>query len=140
MLSAFLLFLLVALGVHGEERQKKKMFDLPQRDISIIVTEEGFYPEKFSLFVGEKVNFFVTSVTNSPSCFVIESKGVFLSATKGKISEGIAVFNGPGVYRFHCPSGKIEGEIVVLKKKEKKLDEGRKIASETVKIWRPREE
>ena len=114
-----------------------KTFDAPVRDHSIIVADEGFYPDRISAFAGEKIRFFVTSTRKEPSCFLLEQKELFLGAKKGEIAEGIAYFKSPGTYKFHCPNGKIEGKITILPKKNKAE---RKIASpKRPVIWRPRD-
>ena len=121
---------------------KAKKFDIPERNVSIIVTDEGYYPKSLSVFKGEKVKFFVTSTSKNPSCLLLPEKKVFLSAQKGKLSEGAAVFAEKGVHKFYCPTGKIFGEIVVLERPSvvKKRRAARELASEKVKIWIPRDE
>lgn len=90
----------------------------PTREISIIFSEEGYYPKSISVFEGEKVRFFVTSTTDKPNCFIVESHKVFLSATKGKIAEGEVTFDKPGSFSFYCPSSKNDGRVVVLETKK----------------------
>ncbi len=119
-------------------------FEKPLRDISIIVTKEGYYPNKISVFEGEKVRFFVTSTMDDPGCFLLPHKEIFLSAKKGVITEAKAVMKDPGSYMFHCPTGKIKGSLVVLPNPNKK--QKRAIASEVMEegpkeyYWMPREE
>ena len=98
----------------------------PTREISIIFSEEGYYPKSIAVFEWEKVRFFVTSTTDKPNCFIVESHKVFLSATKGKISEGEVTFDKPGSFSFYCPSSKNDGRVVVLETKKPE----RAIASE----------
>jgi plastocyanin len=115
----------------------------PVRDISVIATKEGFYPKVLTSFKGERVNFFVTSTTERESCFMLTEKNVFVPAAKGSVSEASVVFDRPGVYKFHCPTGNLQGRIVVLEKKSEleKKKVKRKLASDgPVRIWRPREE
>ncbi|MEC7275486.1 MAG: hypothetical protein VXV96_04125 [Bdellovibrionota bacterium] len=121
---------------------KPRKFELPQREISIIVTEEGFYPQKISVFKGEKVRFFVTSTTDSKNCFILKGKDLFLSAEKGKISEGTLLFDRKESVEFYCPTSIEKGRLTVLERPQdvKKERAQRTIASERVKIWMPREE
>lgn len=105
----------------------------PVREVSIIVTQEGYYPKSLSVFEGEKVKFFVTSTVENPSCVIVESHKVFLAASKGKVTEGEAVFDKAGEFAFYCPSSKNDGRIVVLKKKQQPQ---RNVASD---VWMPRE-
>ncbi len=111
---------------------------LPNREISIIVTKEGYYPKSLSVFEGEKVKFYVTSTVEGPDCLIIESHKVFMAANKGKVSEAEAVFDKPGQFAFYCPSSKNDGKIVVLRKAAPK----REVASERKtegSQWTPKE-
>lgn len=119
---------LTSLLAQAEEKKLEK----PTREISIIVTKEGYYPKSLSVFEGEKVKFFVTSTVEDPSCVIVESHKVFMAAAKGKITEGEAVFDKAGEFAFYCPSSKNDGKIVVLRKHQPK----REIASD---VWMPRE-
>ena len=119
---------------------KAQKFTNPTREHSIIVTEEGFYPESISVFKGEKVRFFVTATTERKECFLIKGKEIFLSAEKGKVSEGSVIFNRPGVYQYYCPTTKHRGSITVMERPEVLRERKRALASETVKVWMPREE
>jgi plastocyanin len=123
-----------------------KKFDVPVREISLIATPEGYYPEAFSVFAGEKVRFYLTNTGNTPSCLMLPDKELFLSAQKGNVSEGTAFFPKTGVYKFYCPTGKIKGRITVIPrpKTEEELEAERKLASERMKnrvrVWYPKEE
>jgi len=116
----------------------QRKLDIPSREQSIIVTDEGFYPKSISIFEGELVKFYVTSTTNLSSCMMIPKKDLYLSATKGQISEGEVLFERAGVVKFFCPTGKIKGHITVLPRKRKVE---RRVASEKniIKVWRPKE-
>lgn len=110
----------------------------PRREVSIIVTKEGYYPKSLSIFEGEKVKFFLTSTVEAPSCLIVENHRVFMAANKGKLTEGEAVFDKPGEFAFYCPGSKNDGKIVVLKKTQAK----RGIASEKKgdgMVWTPKE-
>ena len=119
---------------------KKKEFTNPKRQQSIIITPEGFYPEHFSVFSGEMVRFFVTATSDQKECFIIKGKEIFLSAEKGKVSEGSVMFNSPGVFQYYCPTNKFKGSITVLERPEVIRERKRQLASEGVKVWMPREE
>ncbi len=111
---------------------------LPNREVSIIVTKEGYYPKSVSVFEGERVKFYVTSTVEGPDCLIVESHKVFMAANKGKVSEAEAVFDKAGQFAFYCPSSKNDGKIVVLRKSAPK----REIASERKtegSQWTPKE-
>ena len=119
---------------------KRQKYATPIREQSIIVTDEGFYPPKFSVFKGERVRFFVTSTTDNKQCFILKGQEFFLAAKKGEISEGVAYFDDTGVVEFYCPTHKEKGRITVLARPTTKKQVKRSIASERVRIWTPRDE
>lgn len=108
----------------------------PTREISVILTQEGYYPKSLAVFEGEKVKFYVTSTVEKPGCLIVESHKVFMAATKGKITESEVVFDKAGEFAFYCPSSKSDGKIVVLKKS---LPNKREVASDRKEYWTPRE-
>lgn len=128
-----LLFLTIPFLVHAMDAAKPQ----PTREISIIVTKEGYYPRSLSVFEGEKVKFYVTSTLDEPHCMIVEGHKVFLAANKGKVTEAEATFDKPGEFAFYCPSAKSDGKIVVIKKVMPK----REIASERSQgsMWTPKE-
>ncbi len=128
-----LLFLFIPFLVHAMEAGKPQ----PSREISIIVTKEGYYPRSLSVFEGEKVKFYVTSTLDEPHCMIVEGHKVFLAANKGKVTEAEATFDKAGEFAFYCPSAKSDGKIVVMKKVTPK----REIASEKSEgmMWTPKE-
>lgn len=130
-----LLFLLL-ISFHALATQTEKA--APTREVAIIVTKEGYYPKSISVFEGEKIKFYVTSTVEEPNCMIVEAHKVFLAASKGKITEGEAVFNKAGEFAFYCPSSKNDGKVVVLKKQTPK----REIASDKNHdgmLWTPKE-
>ena len=110
----------------------------PTREISVIVTKEGYYPKSISVFEGEKVKFYVTSTVEEPNCLIVESHKVFMAATKGKITEAEALFDKSGEFAFYCPSSKNDGKIVVLKKVTPKREIASEKKSEAM-LWTPKE-
>jgi plastocyanin len=128
-----LLFLFIPFLVHAMESGKPQ----PLREISIIVTKEGYYPRSLSVFEGEKVKFYVTSTLDEPHCMIVEGHKVFLAANKGKVTEAEATFDKSGEFAFYCPTAKSDGKIVVMKKVVPK----REMASERSEamVWTPKE-
>ena len=77
---------------------KAKKYDQPVREISIIATEDGFYPNKIVAFEGEKLHFFVTSTVEKGQCFILQNHEVFLAADKGKVNETEVIAENPGFF------------------------------------------
>ncbi len=128
-----LFFIFIPFLAHAVESVKPQ----PLREISIIVTKEGYYPRSLSVFEGEKVKFYVTSTLDEPHCMIVEGHKVFLAANKGKVTEAEATFDKAGEFAFYCPSAKSDGKIVVMKKVVPK----REMASEKTEgmLWTPKE-
>ena len=51
---------------------KEKVFKHPTREVSVIVTEDGYYPNRIMAFEGEKIRFFVTATSKKNFCLVLE--------------------------------------------------------------------
>lgn len=96
-----------------------KKFKAPQRDFSVIVSKEGYYPDRIIVFEGEKVRFFVTSTSSESQCFILENHEVFLPANKGRVAEAEIVLDKAGEYSFYCPSFSHRGKLVVLGERER---------------------
>lgn len=122
----------------------EESYDKPKRSVSIIVSDTGYFPKRPIVFVGEKVDIFVTSTTGKPSCLILKGKEVYLEAQKGELSKGEVFFQNSGSYEFFCPATGHKGEFVVLEHPRDKRERiRRELASKRakkVKIWRPRDE
>ena len=118
-----LLFLLFFHGVISMaqvyDHHSFNKFKTPQRDLAVVVTDEGFYPDRLILFEGEKARFFVTSTTNDAKCMIIENHSFFLPATKGRLTEAEIVFDKAGEYSYYCPSFSHRGKLVVLGERQR---------------------
>ena len=116
-------------------------FGTSQREFSIVATKEGYYPKKLVFFVGEKVHLYLTT-TRKSSCFVFDPQNIFIGMRNGELVESTVYFDRPGVFKFYCPAGKIEGEFLVLAPMKKKVERyKRDVASASsgigVRIWMP---
>jgi hypothetical protein len=123
-----------------ESYNKEKTLDVPYREQAIIISKEGFYPNRLIAFKGEKVRFFITSVGVESACFNIPDKNIYTTANPSKITESETFFDKVGVYQFNCPNNTFSGRIMILEKpadKEERMRRG--LASDTVKIWMPKE-
>lgn len=119
---------------------KENSLDVPYREQAIIISKNGFYPNRLVVFKGEKVRFFVTSVGVDSACFNIPDKNVFSSPVNNKISETEVFFDKVGVFQFNCPNNTFTGRVMVLEKaSDRQETERRGLASDVVKVWRPKE-
>lgn len=123
-----------------ESYNKERTLDVPYREQAIIVSKDGFFPNRLVVFKGEKVRFFVTAVGVDSACFNIPDKNVYTSATTQKITEAETFFDKVGVYQFNCPNNTFTGRVMVLEKASDRDETLRRgLASDTVKIWKPKE-
>jgi plastocyanin len=141
-LKCLALFLLLNLGAYALEDTyfKGEKLDIPYREQAVIVTKDGFYPNRLVVYKGEKVRFFVTAIGETSACFNIPSKNVFATAHQGKLAEAEAFFENSGTYQFNCPNFQGAGRIMVIEKaadKEETLRRG--LASDVIKVWQPKE-
>lgn len=134
-----LLWGLLAQAQAQEGAFSQQKFDRPIREMAIILSDEGFYPQSLFAYKGERVRFYLTSVSNKPKCFMIPDKEVFLGVQRGQVTEAVVDFDREETVRFHCPSDKMEGEISVYEHpKDKAHRQRREIASESRKqVIRP---
>jgi len=124
-----------------------KKFKFPKRDFSIIVKEEGYFPDQLVVFEGEQVRFYVTALANKDLCFIIKDHNIFMSAKKNQMSESEVTFSQSGIYEFYCPNFAHKGRVIVLgKEAQEKINigieksQGRLPASmEAESSWVPRD-
>lgn len=114
----------------------------PYRELSVILTAEGYYPKNLQVFEGEKVKFYLTSTVEDPGCMIVQGHEVFMAANKGKVTEAEVVFSKAGNFSFYCPSNrKNDGKLTVIKKIDPNAKK-RGIASEKSMdpaVWTPKE-
>lgn len=123
-----------------ESYNKERSLDVPYREQAIIVSKDGFFPNRLVVFKGEKVRFFVTAVGVDTACFNIPDKNVYTSAVSQKIAEAETFFDKVGVFQFNCPNNTFTGRVMVLEKPSDREETMRRgLASDTVKIWKPKE-
>ena len=123
-----------AVAVAEDKSQKTPA---PYRELSVILTAEGYYPKNLTVFEGEKVKFYLTSTVEEPGCMIVQGHEIFMAANKGKVTEAEVVFDKSGSFSFYCPSNrKNDGKLTVMKKLEKEKRRG--IASDP-STWTPKE-
>ena len=125
----------------GSQDLTETYFKNPTREISIIIAPEGYYPKHIPVFTNEKIKIYLTSTLpgHLSTCLMVPEKSLFMSVTKGKISEGLVSFKKDGVYKFYCPTGKIEGKFIVYRKGLKKEVRANIGGKSYKKEWLPRE-
>ena len=138
---SFILFFLLSTTFSWAQMLEEKTYKSPYKEVSIIIAPEGYYPKNITLFTGEKVKLYLTSILENhiTTCLMLPEKSLFMSVQKGHISEGSLFFEKDGVYKFYCPTGKIEGKFVVLKKGRKRRPSIMRTKGAKRKTWMPRE-
>ena len=123
-----------------ESYNKDKTLDVPYREQAVIISKDGFYPNRLTVFKGEKVRFFVTAVGVESACFNIPDKNIYKTAVASQIVEAETFFDKVGVFQFNCPNNTFTGRVMVLEKASDKDESARRgLASDTVKIWKPKD-
>jgi hypothetical protein len=114
-ISQFLMPLLLNLAlIHfcfGAEELTKP---ISSRELALIITEMGHFPQKLTAFEGEEVRFFVTSHTKDPGCMMIERHDLFLAAPRGKVAEASVKLEFVGEFKIYCPSHDSFATLTVL--------------------------
>ena len=124
----------LSLWAKGIER-----FDKPRRELSVILTDHGPYPETLVAYVGERVRFYVTNTAEKGQCFIVKNHTLFLTPKMGEIQTGDLVFNRADEYEFYCPSSPFKGKIVVIDPRKTVKELKRAPASTKPKHWIPKD-
>lgn len=88
--------------------------ELVEREIAVMATPDGYYPDRLVVYQGEKVRFYFTALTRS-SCLLIEDGQLFLSAEVDQLAMSEVVFKRAGRFKFYCPEEKKSGYLHVLR-------------------------
>lgn len=133
----------ILMGPHAAGDDYARDIYPPERSISIVVAEDGFYPDRISVFTGEVVHFNVTAVTSMPSCLILEGHEVLLEARPRELRHQAMSFSEPGRYQYYCPGIQRRGVLTVLEHpvEHRARDRMRQLASEKKRptVWMPRE-
>lgn len=138
MKSIILTFMLVFVAININAAQIHKL-DFPTRNYSVILTKDGFSPDKLIAYEGEKLHINLTATATDKGCLFLRSHNVFIPAQKGKINHGVVELHEAGEFEFYCPSVKFKGKLTVLEKPIK--ENSRSVASEKPEVdyWLPRD-
>ena len=116
---SFLIYLIFTSQVlFANEIFAPKKYKRPLREVSIIVTDDGMYPNKILGYVGEQLRIFVTSTAKKDQCFLLENHEVFLGVSKGKLNEGTVNLENAGRFKYYCPSSNHRGHLTVINKND----------------------
>lgn len=149
-LTLVTLMMMVILPVYGSEAKSTPddayWFEGPYRELSIILTDDGYYPQRLNVFRGEKIRFYLANTGREDRCFMIQDKGIFTPVRKGEFKVVEVEFTHEEVLNFHCPVGNMRGKISVLEhpREIRQKRRMRELASESKtrapKVWMPREQ
>jgi hypothetical protein len=132
--------ILISSNAWTQDQFKKKLYKNPVRELSIIVTDDGFFPSRIMAFQGERVKFFITSTSKKKQCFILQKHDVFLAVENGQVNEGSVLLDHAGRFKFYCPASEVKGFLTVFEKSNKDSEEGvRAPASTKPNYWLPRD-
>lgn len=83
------------------------------QEVSVIAGDMGFFPKTVFVTKDVPVRMFVTGVSASTLCIMIDPFNVKKQVTSQKVEEITFTPNIPGKYRFYCPVNGGEGTLVV---------------------------
>jgi hypothetical protein len=137
----FLFFGLLSFHLGASEAH---WFEAPKREMSIIVTDEGYYPRHFSVFRGEQIRFYLTNLGRQDSCFMLPEHEVFVPIKRHEFRVIEVSFSTEKTVSFHCPVGEIKGSVTVLEHpRDRNKQKRRSLASEVQQQhppeWMPRD-
>ena len=127
-------------------------FPPPSRTVAVISSQDGFYPALITARQGEQLKIVLTAV-DRPGCLLTNDGRLNLAVVPGKLAMGEIKLEQVEEISFHCPTGALQGKILVRPNlppksflNQKRNFRPRKIASETEGVfsredtWRPRDE
>lgn len=138
---AIVLFsIFISSNLWAQDQFSKKLYKNPVRELSIIVTDDGFFPSRIMAFKGERVKFFITSTSKKKQCFILQKHDVFLSVENGQVNEGSVLLDHAGRFKFYCPASEVKGYLTVFEKSNIESEQSaRTPASTKPNYWLPRD-
>jgi hypothetical protein len=94
-------------------RDARPSLNRQSQELSIIVSDSGFYPARVFTTVGVPVKIYLSSASKGTQCFMLDSWSVRKGIAPGKVEEIDFTPDRPGTFRFYCPVKAIEGSLVV---------------------------
>jgi plastocyanin len=83
------------------------------QEVSLIVSDLGYFPNTIFVSRGVPVRLFVTGSSKNPLCLIMDSFEVRKQIRTQKVEEISFLPEHPGKYRFYCPMNGMEGTLVV---------------------------
>lgn len=83
------------------------------QEVSVIATEQGFFPKILFVTRDIPVRLFITGVSNRSLCILIDTFQIRRQVQSHKIEEIEFLPSTPGTYRFYCPINGMEGTLFV---------------------------
>lgn len=126
---ALRLAILISLGVSANEmpdRPSFKAYEFPKREFAVVLTEQGYFPDKLIFFAGEEISLWFTTTQEQVACLQLHgpstSSTVLVSAKKGELHRATLKLDQPGLYSFNCPGFSFAGTAVVLGEPQQRHD------------------
>ncbi len=83
------------------------------QEVSVIVSDHGFFPERIFVTQGIPVRVYLTTSSRTTSCFMVDAFAVRKGINPGNVEEVRFLPERSGEFRYYCPVGAIEGKMTV---------------------------
>ena len=90
------------------------IFDAPERSLGVIITDNGFVPNRLVASVGEELHLYITNISSNQSCFIMDKTEVFKGVPRKQLVKLKMELHSSGEFLFYCPSQNFQGKLVVL--------------------------
>ncbi len=83
------------------------------QEVSLIVSELGFYPKQLFVIRDLPVQLYVTGASKRSLCILMDAFQVKRQIRSQKVEEISFTPHHPGEYRYYCPVNNTEGKLIV---------------------------
>ena len=90
------------------------LFSSPERSLALIITDNGFVPDRLVASVGEELNLYITNISSNQSCFIMDKTEVFKGIPRKQLVQLTMELHSSGEFIFYCPSQNFQGKLIVL--------------------------
>ncbi|MCO5144264.1 MAG: cupredoxin domain-containing protein, partial [Oligoflexia bacterium] len=99
--------------IRDEAVKPEEVYKHGVQELSIILTETGFLPNKIYVRKNIPVRLFLTSGSPESLCFIMDDFSIREGVGNQLIKDIRLLPNKAGTYRFYCPVREIEGSMIV---------------------------
>ncbi len=110
--------IMLAVLLSGQIKAEVLKNSLLNREISLIVSDNGPFPQKIIIFTDEKIRLFLTNIGKNKQCFYFPTKKIFIAVPFNDLTSIDLEMNQAGEFQYTCPGSTLKGSILVLERGE----------------------